>query len=351
MNANFSVCLVGDCTSYNLSEIDPLKNFRDVISKADIFVFNLEGPVTSKRRWFQFKGFPPNPLAQLTVRALFGRHPCVYSAPSFAKSMNVCRFNVATLATNHVLDWGRKGIIETKKHLIENNVFPIGAGLNIADACRPLIIDINHIRIGFLNYCLIGRLGIFDLEIFSAGLNAIRFLSGYGAEGAASITKCHMEKQIASLSRTTDFIIVSLHVGRVFEEVPDEHHIDVVNRALDAGANVVVCHHSHVPQGVIARNDGKLGFLGIGDFILNWPNPFFKLGIDRPTDFSIFALMDIIEDELSLKVIPVKLSRGMPVKPSLDEAVEVLRKVRELSKPTSCLEISGDVASLTTQIK
>jgi len=347
MSKILSVCVAGDCTGFNIFNRNPLKDFGKKISESDIFLFNLEGVVVSEPCISSiFDCFPRNPLLRPIVKSIFSRQPCIYSSPSFARLMNLCRFNVATLANNHALDWGRKGIIETKKHLLRNNILPIGAGLNVSDACKPSIINVNNFRIGFLNYCDIGRVKLLDLEIFSAGLNIFRITAGYGFEGVASCKKCNVEKQILEFKERTDFIVVSLHVGKVYQTFSDKVHLDIVERILDAGANVVVCHHPHVPQGIIVKDKG-LAFLSMGDFIVNWPNPFYRMGYDRPTTTSIISFIDIFRDKLNVRILPVKLCGGLPTSPNPREAFEILEKVRNLSSPADCLKITEGTAFLT----
>lgn len=325
MRLCFSLCLAGDCTGYNIPEMeDPFENFRKKISTADIFLLNLEGVVISQPYMSSPKGLPPNRFLKPLVRKIYGDQPCLYSLPAFAKFSNVCKFNIASIANNHVLDWGRLGIVETKKHLSNNQVLSIGAGLNRSDACKPCIIKINGFKIAFTSYCVVGKVRSLDLEIFSAGLNPIRIIAGYGMEGTASHKGCQMENQIGHLSKQTDFVVVSLHIGSVWEQKMNQQQLAVVERALTAGADIVVCHHSHVPSGILITQDKRLAFLGMGDFIFNY---------NRVTAESFIAFINVYTDRLETIIHPIKLIRGIPHKPTESAAIKILQKVYTLSKP------------------
>lgn len=338
MREHFSICLAGDCTGYNLPETkDPLRSFRGTISTADMFLCNLEGVVISPSYLSFSKGLPPSGIMKPMVEGIYGNQPCLFSFPTFTSYLNVCRFNVASIATNHILDWGRLGIIQTKKHLAKNNILPVGAGLNLSDACRPLTIEADEFRIGVLSYCVIGKVRLLNLEIFSAGFNIIRFLAGYGIEGTASYQKCSMKKQIEDLTKKVDLLLVALHIGDVWKTDMNKEQLDVVGKALNAGADIVVCHHSHVPSGIVVTRDRKLAFLGMGDFIFNY---------NRPTAQSLIANVTVYKNKLDVVVHPVKLIQGVPTLPTESESVEILEKIRSLSRPEKLLRISDGLGFL-----
>lgn len=339
MHRSVSICLAGDCTGYNLLEVDdPLKNFRDTISKADIFMFNLEGVVISPSIVSSHTGLPPNPLMKPLVRMLYGTQPCLYSLPAFLKTLNVCKFNIASIANNHILDYGRIGIAQTRKHLSENDILFLGAGLNPSDACRPLTINVGKYRAGFLNYCVVGKVRPLGIEIFSAGLTPIRMMAGYGAEGVASFKKCRMERQIKDLKKRVDFVVVSLHVGAIWQSEADREQLNLVSNALRSGANLVVCHHAHVPKGIMITATGGLAFLGMGDFVFNYNFEIAK---------SFIAFLHLYEEKIDVEIHPVKLIKGVPTQPSEREAMEILTKLRQLSKPKNYFRISNQRGFLT----
>lgn len=343
MSELFSMCLVGDCTSYKLPELlDPFQHFRTIISMADVFLFNLEGVVISRPYLPLANRLPPNRLMKPLVRSIYGIRECVYSLPTFAKFLKICKFNVANIANNHIFDWGRIGIIETRKHLIENDIPSVGAGLDRPDACRPVIVGINDQKIGFLGYNAYGKVRLLNIEVFSAGFSPVRTIAGYGPEGAASYKKCRMEKQIKDLAKKVDFVIVSLHIGRYFKAEVHSEQRDLVKKVLNAGAHLVVCHSSHVPQGIMTAHANRLVFFGMGDFVYKH---------NHLVRESLIVRVSFYEDRLETIIHPVKLVGGLPHPPSEKEAIDILMKIHSLSKPVKSFKINNGLGFLSTKSK
>ena len=57
--------------------------------------------------------------------------------------------NVASFASNHCMDYGADALIDTVKHFEDAGVRMIGAGKNIAEARKPLIVEKNGTKIGW----------------------------------------------------------------------------------------------------------------------------------------------------------------------------------------------------------
>ncbi|MFH1087802.1 MAG: CapA family protein, partial [Chloroflexota bacterium] len=61
-------------------------------------------------------------------------------------------FDVVSLAGNHALDWGDDALLDTIELLEKNNMRVVGAGKDITEARKPVILERKGIRIGFLAY-------------------------------------------------------------------------------------------------------------------------------------------------------------------------------------------------------
>src|SRR5699024_2578157 len=57
--------------------------------------------------------------------------------------------SLVTLANNHILDKGSRGLFETIDLLNRNNLNHIGAGKNLLDAQKPFIIEDDDLKVGF----------------------------------------------------------------------------------------------------------------------------------------------------------------------------------------------------------
>jgi len=58
-------------------------------------------------------------------------------SPENAECLSAAKIDCCVLANNHVLDWGRPGLLETLTTLQKLNVEAAGAGRNATEACAP----------------------------------------------------------------------------------------------------------------------------------------------------------------------------------------------------------------------
>ena len=73
--------------------------------------------------------------------------------PETAAAFKSVPFDVLSLASNHIGDWGPEAVIGTVETFQKLGIPTIGAGANIADARKPVILEKNGLKIGFLGYC------------------------------------------------------------------------------------------------------------------------------------------------------------------------------------------------------
>ena len=66
-----------------------------------------------------------------------------------------CGVNVASLASNHAMDWGEEALVDTIEVLNARGIQTVGAGANLAEARRPVVLECKGIKIAFLAYCSI----------------------------------------------------------------------------------------------------------------------------------------------------------------------------------------------------
>ena len=64
-----------------------------------------------------------------------------------------CGFNVASVASNHAMDWGAEALLDTIELLRGKGIRTIGGGRNLAEARQPAIIECKGLRIAMLAYC------------------------------------------------------------------------------------------------------------------------------------------------------------------------------------------------------
>ena len=317
-----TIAAVGDTNGYNIllgsqDGEDPLQEVRDQLEEQDIFIFNFEGVLLSQEP-------TPGTCHKFPQQSLF------YSPPQIADFLHPTQLTIATLANNHILDCGCYGIQETVHELASRGILTVGAGENSEQACQPLRLPVNGVELAVVAYLAM------EPDWFSAGSEQA---------GAASWDECAGEQQLAELKAEVDIVVVALHLhlGAGWTEQTPPDHIALVQRVLAAGADIVLAHGPHVPQGILQSNGG-VALLSLGNFLFR---PDYQM--PEKAHRSIMAKVSISSDSITIALLPLRLDySGRPqVPPSLD-ASQTLRDIATLSAALgTTVEIRGDIGYTT----
>lgn len=204
--------------------------------------------------------------------------PCLRADAEFVSALTSVPFHVATLANNHSMDYGPDSLRETRYLLEKNGMQCVGAGQTGVEASEPLILERRGLRLAILN-CGEGEA--------CASLD--------NGPGAHVLNVPVQVSQIKDLRARADVVIVIVHGGREHAPVPPPYFVKALRSFAEAGADAVIAHHAHVPQGIefhggvpIAYSLGNfvfqpqddlhytvIGYLAHLDFALNAPPQFF----------------------------------------------------------------------------
>jgi poly-gamma-glutamate synthesis protein (capsule biosynthesis protein) len=166
------------------------------------------------------------------------------------------------LANNHVLDWGRSGLIETLSTLKLAGVRCAGAGRSTAAAAGAAVIDTHKgariLVFGFASPCS----GVPRDWAAGARKPGVNLLPGLTVEHADGIAET-----IHAVRQSGDVVIASIHWGRNWGYEIPEPQIHFAHRLIDTGAvDLVQGHSSHHFKAIeVYRN--RLILYGCGDFI------------------------------------------------------------------------------------
>ena len=167
-------------------------------------------------------------------------------------------FNVVLSATNHVNDVGEQGLCDTLAFWAREH--PEVTVLGIHETPRdvgPRYMDAGGIRVGFVDY--------------TYGLNGRALPPGGDWRVDVLGDDDRLDRDVAQARESSDFAICFLHVGTEYAFAPSAEHRSAVTRAIDAGADAVICTHTHVlgPYGRMrtAAGNEALVFLGLGNFM------------------------------------------------------------------------------------
>ncbi len=169
--------------------------------------------------------------------------------PEHIRGLTSVPFDVVTLGNNHVFDYGIEAFNQTKKLLEENSIRFLGAGNSAEEARSPLIIDLKGIKIGIVN--------------FSEGEDLTAAVHGPGVFGwEVERVACLVEE----LRKAADIIIVICHCGVEYIAFPPPYVTNAFKLIAEAGADLIIGHHPHVPQGIQIHNNTPICY-SLGNFV------------------------------------------------------------------------------------
>ena len=176
--------------------------------------------------------------------------PNLSADPKHLECLITGGFEVASLANNHIFDYGPAGFQATCRALDELPVRFFGAGMNLNEAQKPLIYELDGLRLGFCG--------------FTEGHD----LSGAGENtpGVAPWQPEQVCRQVAELRKSCDLVLVVPHGGIEFAAWPAPYCIDAYRRIAEAGPDAIIAHHPHVPQGIEFYHGVPI-FYSLGNFL------------------------------------------------------------------------------------
>ena len=141
-------------------------------------------------------------------------------------------FTHLNLANNHAIDQGRQGLIDTKENIRKTDMTPIGAGYNMKEAAQPVLLTDKPRKVWLVPSLRLA------LENFT-----------YLPEKAC-VSQEPMDSLILRIWRLKKkdpqaVVIVSLHWGgeHTLKPVPSQRL--EAHRLINAGADALICHHTH----------------------------------------------------------------------------------------------------------
>ncbi len=240
------------------------------IRQADVAFANLESPVA-----------PDHHL---------GIHGEVFNAPAtLIPGLKAAGFDVLSMANNHTWDQAAAGIEETRQRVLDAGLHPVGVGEDCASAAEPVITpvqtDAGEVDVAWLALTdLLNRVtlehaaeqggidaGRLDTRpcVFVPGTLCTDDLSAIATDPAClpdrdalyfpldepAVQRVH--EAIRRASEAADIVVVSAHWQTEYIRAPLPPYEPVAQGFLEAGAHVVVGHHPHVLQPVVACRSGE----------------------------------------------------------------------------------------------
>ncbi len=333
---------VGDIYFNRESNASPYNELDSLLAAADLRFCNYEAPISAN------------------TRSLPGRQWALNTPPSNLAALKAGNFDVLSLANNHILDFGFDALEQTLQCLDQQGLNYTGAGRNLADALKPVVLEQSGQRFGFL--ALAGAFPpAYAASTVQAGLAPIRVKTAYtpnpvrdaehpGSPPAISTSVdssdlSMLENAIASLKASVDHVIVSFHWGVPGQRELVDYQRQVAHASIDAGASVILGHHAHVLQAVELYGKGII-FYGLSHFIFDLPGIISQLGFDTET---AAVSVDFSRGEVvKASIIPMVMEEGTgPRRADAAEAARILGILTDVSRPVgtqfSMADGSGEI--------
>lgn len=167
-------------------------------------------------------------------------------------------FNLISLANNHTLDKGEKGVRSMlrfwrKREAKHKEIYTTGSfeSIRARNKIQHKILQKNGISYAMLAY--------------TYGTNGIPLPKG--KEYLVNIyTKEMLQSDIESIRKEVDLLIVSIHWGVEYTHKPTKEQRDIAKFLADLGVDIVIGNHPHAIQ-PIERIGDTLVFYALGNFI------------------------------------------------------------------------------------
>ena len=222
----------------NVHPTDFVENkLSTVIDACDLAICNFEGPVRT-----------PD---MVPIRKA-GPHLC--QSQSTVSSLTKAGFTLASLANNHIFDYGDAGFESTIAALESNHIAHLGAGRTFEAAYRPFMWRKKGVSIGVVSGCENGFGCVDDMQTSQGGY--------------AWINHHRIDDMVRELKGEVDFVIVIAHAGVENVDFPIIEWRQRYQRLADIGADVIIGHHPHVAQGYERRGRSVI-FFSLGNFYFN----------------------------------------------------------------------------------
>jgi poly-gamma-glutamate capsule biosynthesis protein CapA/YwtB (metallophosphatase superfamily) len=267
------------------------------ITQADASIVNLETTLTYSNRIvpkvFNFK-----------------------ATPDKVQTLTAAGITAVALANNHILDFSEEGLEETLLTLQSTGIPYTGAGLNEAEAAKPVYIRKKDYSIGLLSFT--DNEPGWKAGPQKCGTNYIRIGDSKDQQKVLAA--------VQHLRREVDLVVVSLHWGPNMRTEPPPLFVDFARQLVKQGADIIHGHSAHIFQAVeVYRN--KLILYDTGDLVDDY-----VVDSVLRNDLSFLFLVELRDRDLyRLKLIPTAINHCQVNKSQNRNHTWSLNRLQQLS--------------------
>ena len=211
---------VGDYIDQN-GGASAMANISDFLAQADVTIANVESPLSKDES---------EPITDKDVY--------IIGKPSAIESIENSGIDLASLANNHIMDYGKPALEDTLKALDGAGVLYAGAGLTENEAAKMAEMEVDGVSIAFFSWTDI----------------VPDYFLAFGDEPGVVSARMNMAdacKRVSEAKATHDIVIVAMHWGVEYEDyITDYLQSEPAHQLVDAGADVILGNHPHVIEGI-----------------------------------------------------------------------------------------------------
>lgn len=211
---------------------------------ADYRICNLEGALTDRPGACEKTG------------------PVIYAPTTVTKGIKALGIDCCLLANNHITDAGSVGVTDTMQSLDAEGIKHLGAGNNTDDICHYV-------------FFMAGKRRICLYNVAETMYNA----PGPDKPGAYLYDEYIVCKELETLKKQCDYVIVIYHGGAEKFRYPSPQTRLRFHRMVDSGANMILSQHTHC-VGSEEYYNGAYLLYGQGNFLFrSFNNEFTDTGL------------------------------------------------------------------------
>ncbi|HZE34552.1 MAG TPA: CapA family protein [Actinoallomurus sp.] len=240
-----------------------------------------------------------------------------FRAPASAfTALKAAGVDVVSMANNHGVDFGRVGLADSLAAIKRTGYPVVGIGKNAADAYRPYYATVKDTKLA-----VIGATQVLDDNLIAEWTATNTHAGLASAKNAPRLIQ-----EVRKARKRADAVIVFLHWGQELKGCPLPRQKHLANQLVQAGADVIVGSHAHVPLGG-GFFHGRYIDYGLGNF-------FFYAASGRTADSGVLEVTLSGRKVLKAQWKPATISGGIPRPLSGASRQQALKKWNALRRCT-----------------
>ena len=221
------------------------KRVAPIISGADLAICHLETPLSTDNSVLEY-------------------YPTFQVPYELADAIKFAGYEGCSIASNHLLDNGIKGLEATIGHL-ESSGIKANGGATKSGNTMPSLFNPGGISVAHFSYT-----DLMNCDVDGSCGGAILPIDPPWLVNHLEVKKIINDAETA-VRDGAEFVIVSLHWGKAYSSEISASQEEVINKLLSSDSvDLIVGHGAHVIQPVL-RISNKYAVAGIGNFLSNQP--------------------------------------------------------------------------------